>query len=207
VGALTFLSNGDVDCFIGKTKTSRREGVTLQYRMRPGPCAARALRRYTTELGLRDRPEASLYPGTLQSAFREVVKEQVRNVGLDPPFFSGHSFRAGHASDLFDAQVPLYVIKTVGRWRSDTVLRYYRDPDGAHRAAQQAAARLYHSWIGRDLVGGRVRPLTLTLLFKEGLIPQVAAIYNRASASSTGRSALLPRRGGARGRRCCLRIV
>jgi hypothetical protein len=49
-------------------------------------------------------------------------------IGLDPQYYSGHSFRAGGATDLFTARVPFHIIKKMGRWKSDSsCMRYYRD--------------------------------------------------------------------------------
>lgn len=42
-----------------------------------------------------------------------------------------HSFRAGGTTDAFTAGVPLAVVKTLGRWRSDAVLVYYRPSTAA----------------------------------------------------------------------------
>jgi hypothetical protein len=46
---------------------------------------------------------------------------------LDPRQYSGHSFRAGGATDLFTARVPYNIIKKFGRWKSDAAMKYYRD--------------------------------------------------------------------------------
>jgi hypothetical protein len=46
---------------------------------------------------------------------------------LDSSLYSGHSFRAGGATDLFTSRVPYNIIKKFGRWKSDAALKYYRD--------------------------------------------------------------------------------
>lgn len=48
-------------------------------------------------------------------------------VGMETTYYSGHSFRAGGATDLFVARVPYNIIKAMGRWKSDAALKYYRD--------------------------------------------------------------------------------
>ena len=42
------------------------------------------------------------------------------------PLLSTHSFRIGGASALANSGVPLHVVQQLGRWRSDTFLRYLR---------------------------------------------------------------------------------
>jgi len=72
------------------------------------------------------------------SWFRVQVKKAVAAVGLDPRLYSGHSFRAGGATDLFVAKTPYYVIKKRGRWLSDAAMIYYRDDDDVLEAVCNA---------------------------------------------------------------------
>lgn len=53
----------------------------------------------------------------------------VNLIGLDREFYSGHSLRAGGATDLFVAKVPYPIIKKAGRWKSDAASIYHRDED------------------------------------------------------------------------------
>lgn len=55
------------------------------------------------------------------------IKDLVAAVGLDPNQFSGHSLRAGGATDLFKSGVLYETIKKAGRWKSDEALIYIRD--------------------------------------------------------------------------------
>jgi hypothetical protein len=59
--------------------------------------------------------------------FRKMIKRAVAGIGLEPSAFSGHSGRAGGVTDAFNAGVAYATVKRFGRWRSDTVLLYYRD--------------------------------------------------------------------------------
>ena len=61
-----------------------------------------------------------------ESGYRRLIKRGVASIGLEAARFSGHSPRAGGATDMFAAGVPYYVIKKYGRWVSDTALIYYR---------------------------------------------------------------------------------
>ena len=46
------------------------------------------------------------------------------SLGFDPKLFAGHSFRRGGAFFAYQAGVPIELIKTLGDWRSDTILIY-----------------------------------------------------------------------------------
>ena len=60
-----------------------------------------------------------------KSAFVLRVKELVRQARIDGDF-AGHSFRAGGASDLYAANVPIESIMKMGRWKSQAALLYLR---------------------------------------------------------------------------------
>lgn len=49
------------------------------------------------------------------------------SAGLPP--FTGHSFRIGGTTEMLLAGVPPDVVKTLGRWSSDTFLKYWRSID------------------------------------------------------------------------------
>ena len=49
-------------------------------------------------------------------------------MGLDPQFYSGHSFRIGSATSATIAGLNDYEIKLLGRWSSDCYKRYIRSP-------------------------------------------------------------------------------
>jgi Phage integrase family len=84
--------------------------------------------------------QGTLYPAIRSSprAFRTLIKAGVRSLGLNPTLYSGHSARAGGATDLYAAGVPYYVVKTYGRWRSDAALIYYRCDSSIAQAAAVA---------------------------------------------------------------------
>lgn len=66
------------------------------------------------------------------------IQRSIASIGLDINRYSGHSFRAGGATDLFVARVPYPTIKKAGRWKSDAALRYYRDEVDVADAVAQA---------------------------------------------------------------------
>lgn len=83
-----------------------------------------------------------------QSWLRRFIKRCVSLIGLNPKLYSGHSLRAGGATDLFVAQVPYPYIKKFGRWKSDTALIYYRDEDNLAVVAADAFLQMNKYWWG-----------------------------------------------------------
>ncbi len=71
------------------------------------------------------------------------LKDTIRLLGLDPLQFSGHSFRRGGATSMAAAGVPDYIIKHVGRWKSDVYQIYtHVTQDNLVNASQQMATSL-----------------------------------------------------------------
>jgi integrase len=106
-----------------------------------GPNSAVALlREWFTKLDLWDSPDAFVFPAwsarkkcfnrtrsVTTDKLRKYVKSLVSKAGYDPKEFSGHSLRAGGATDLFTSGMSYTAIKKYGRWKSDAALLYYRD--------------------------------------------------------------------------------
>jgi hypothetical protein len=128
-----------------RTKTHRRGGPqrvrVVDY---PGRSAFKLLKRWFDHWGLWDCSEARLFPRVKRNRvtgaadfdfsktatscwWRRTISHFLLRVGLNPALYSGHSFRAGGATDLFVARVPYPYIKQMGRWRSDAALKYFRD--------------------------------------------------------------------------------
>jgi len=59
--------------------------------------------------------------------FLRWLRKLLRDMNLPASEFSGHSFRAGGATDLFRKKIPVALIKLMGRWRSDAYLIYCRE--------------------------------------------------------------------------------
>ena len=78
---------------------------------------------------------------------RSHIKKLVRANGLNPDFYSGHSLRAGGATDLFVARVPYFLIKKMGRWKSDAAMIYYRSEQDV---VCMQFRRLSRSWLTHD---------------------------------------------------------
>ena len=55
---------------------------------------------------------------------RKILKNCIKNLGLNPKLYGTHSFRIGRATDLERLGTPVETIKLMGRWRSNTVFKY-----------------------------------------------------------------------------------
>ena len=103
-------------------------------------CPFSALRRFVRAL-----PQP-VTPGPLfrfsSGAFltRADIVTLLRAVFPTQPLLQTHSFRIGGASALAAAGLPDYAIQVVGRWSSDSFLRYLRLPTADIRPFQQAMA-------------------------------------------------------------------
>ena len=82
---------------------------------------------------------------TSTSWLRAVIKKHARADGLNDKEFSGHSLRAGGATDLFVMRVPYFLIKKMGRWRSDAAMLYYRSEEDVCLAVARAFGELSRS--------------------------------------------------------------
>ena len=72
------------------------------------------------------RPSGSLIPSTLS---KQAFLQRCNQIwSLDQiPFTTGHSFRIGGAAHLLSVGVNPDIVRTLGRWSSDSFLRYWRD--------------------------------------------------------------------------------
>jgi hypothetical protein len=117
--------------------------------------AVKMLKAWCRANKLEGNPEAFLFPRwSARDGFfdwtkpasadwlRKEVKSLVAQVGEDPTSFSGHSFRAGGATDLFKTRTPYWIIKKAGRWKSDAALLYYRSEDDVTSAVAEAFSKL-----------------------------------------------------------------
>lgn len=140
---------------LGPTKTVRSgAGVSLEVHESEHPLSGvRLLRRLWAIRNLDQHPQEYVFcqidrrtpggkldPSTPASAtaYRNLIKCMVRSIGLDPRRYSGHSLRAGGATDLFALGTPYYVVKKMGRWKSDAALLYFRSESDVARIAAKA---------------------------------------------------------------------
>lgn len=118
---------------LDRSKCHRKgEAQTAVLVDRAGPCAFKLLKTLMTTLQgspneyifqSRSHPNQPLHRSWLANG----IKLALRQIHVNPASFSTHSLRAGGATDLMRANVPLEIIKKAGRWRSDEALKYLRD--------------------------------------------------------------------------------
>lgn len=139
-----------------RSKTHRSGEPELITFIDYGPYSAVSLmRRWFDTMGLWKKPQCTVFPAVSKAGkfnfdktpsdswWRKVIKGCCACIGLDSTKFSGHSLRAGGATDLFVARVPYYIIKKMGRWKSDAAMLYYRCEEDVEEAVKAAFTRLY----------------------------------------------------------------
>lgn len=152
------------------TKTVRRgSGVDVRITDYPGASAYKFLRRWYHRRSLHLHPKWYVFPHTEFAGngreprfhhsipakvrwLRTVIKDAATNLGRDPRYYSGHSLRAGGATDLFVLRVPYPQIKKYGRWVSDAAMVYYRDEIEVSGTVARAFGRVRRGRSRRECV-------------------------------------------------------
>lgn len=79
-------------------------------------------------------------PYVFKNSFLRLLEYYLERAGVpEPRRYSGHSFRSGGATDLWDARVSPRLIQLIGRWRSEAFWIYVRDHP-TERAMEAATA-------------------------------------------------------------------
>ena len=68
--------------------------------------------------------------------FIERIRSILKELGHNPNVYAGHSFRIGAATSSASVNTPDHLIKTLGRWSSDSYQLYIRTPDSLIKNAQ-----------------------------------------------------------------------
>jgi hypothetical protein len=144
-------SNMSFQLSLKRSKTHRTgRAIVISFVDRNGWSAVKLLRLYFDRFRLWHSYGAVLFPRVAKNKikswkmfgkvewFRKFIKKMVSKIGLDPKLYSGHSLRAGGATDLFVAKVPYPIIKKAGRWKSDAALLYYRDEEDVAQVVSKA---------------------------------------------------------------------
>jgi hypothetical protein len=153
----------EVTLVLRRTKTHRKGGPeTITIRDYGSNSGVRHLRRHFHRHNLWRSPQSLVYPSCnieghldwgklLQtSQFRSLIRQAVAATGRDSSLYSGHSLRAGGATDLFRAGALYPNIKKFGRWKSDTALIYYRDKDAVISAVFEGFRSLFTRMRSQD---------------------------------------------------------
>ena len=106
-------------------------------------CPVSALIHYLT---LRQRVHGPLFRfENGQFLTRQHIVDIIRATFPHQPDLNTHSFRVGGASALSDAGVPDQIIQIMGRWSSDSFLRYIHIPPESVREYQGSMASQSHT--------------------------------------------------------------
>ena len=111
----------------------------------PPMCATAAMRTYlATSAGTQQDPLFRYKDGRplSKSAFVDEIRRLLESASIaNASNYSGHSFRIGAATSAAVAGAPDWQIRAMGRWKSDSVLRYIRHDS----TAMKSLARLLTS--------------------------------------------------------------
>lgn len=140
---------------LSRSKTHRKGGPQdIHISDYPGLSAYKLIVEWMNKFNLWDKPNYYLLPsvngktGKLNflrpeglEKFRYRVKKYFSQANAGSGF-TGHSFRAGSATDLFANGVPVHEVQKMGRWKSLAVLVYYREEavEVARKAAKAFAS-------------------------------------------------------------------
>ena len=137
-----------------RSKTHRTgRAFQILFKDHPTPSAVSLMRRWfdLNQLGEPARTSLQLFPRRLSRtlflwsqplSYDALVASAVAMLGLAKEDYSGHSLRAGRATDLFVARTPHYAIKKMGRWITDSAMIYYRHEEDVAVAVHRAFRRL-----------------------------------------------------------------
>ena len=130
-----------------RSKTDQSgNGVTVHVGQSPDPliCPITAMRQYLAACTVREGELFAYHSRSVLS--KQDITREIRTVlplcGVShPQTYASHSLRIGAATTAAMAGVPEYLIRHMGRWKSDAVLQYIRvtSTNTAHLSAQLAS--------------------------------------------------------------------
>lgn len=126
---------------LGRTKTHRKgDPLLVTISDYSDICAYKLMRNWFDQNNLWEHPDYFVFPksdgrnGFIDfhqcdsvNSFRYRLKKHFARFGKMDTKFTGHSFRAGAATDLFASGVSIQDVQKYGRWKSMAVLIYYRE--------------------------------------------------------------------------------
>ena len=157
IGDLT-LSSTTATLFLPRSKSDRfNRGVLIRYfRTYNALCPIRSLHvclrvrsQRFSELSSIQTPLFLMPNGHPLSRSQFVQRRHLllSNIGVDASLYSAHSFRIGAASTAANVNLPVYLIKILGRWSSSAYQRYLRVSSStlAQALFTMASPLLHHS--------------------------------------------------------------
>lgn len=144
IGDVSLLQN-KVSVTLKSSKTDPfRKGVTIHVFRNHSSCPVSAMSKYL-RVRLHDHylPSDPLFVcanGTplTRNFFISCLKILLEKAGINPSSYSGHSFRLGAATTAAACSIEDHLIKTLGRWSSDSYCRYIKVSDAQLERAQLA---------------------------------------------------------------------
>lgn len=126
-----------------------RRGVCIQlHKINHSICPFLALQKYITF-----RVERKIYSSSSdplfitelgfpldRNYFIAKLKHVLQHIGYDASLYNGHSFRSGAATSAGQANIEDHMIKTLGRWRSQTYCSYIKASENTIKQAQKSLA-------------------------------------------------------------------
>jgi integrase len=147
ISDLKWLDTLSIQICIRRTKSNQAgPSQTVTLHDRPGPSSLKLLKSLLQTFGLSTSgPQAFIFhqDGLANLPLPRTwlcngIKASLTSIGVNPACYSTHSLRAGGATDLLRANVPIDIIKKAGRWNSDEVLKYLRDESFLARSCATA---------------------------------------------------------------------
>ena len=148
--SVTHVPTMYMEVFLSSSKTDPfRRGVKIKlFALGNSLCPVKAILKYLKlRYPLNSSPTSpffllpSMVPLT-RSTFTSMFQGVLQCVGLQDAHLKPHSFRIGAATAAAAAHVPEHLIKTLGRWSSDSYLRYIRTPPSLLAQAQSAIGQV-----------------------------------------------------------------
>ena len=120
-----------------------RQGMSIHLHRTDLPlCPVASLLAYLVARGTQEGPLFQLEDGSPLTHTQLVteLRKALRGAQIDPAKYAGHSFRIGAATTAAACGVPVEVIKTLGRWKSQAYQLYVRIPSTELAAISKSLA-------------------------------------------------------------------
>jgi hypothetical protein len=137
--------------WLSRSKANRSgDGELITVADYSGRSGVKLMKSWYDAMGLWGNDKALLFPSrksskgwnldkTISASWvRGSIKRLALSLGLEAKWYSGHSLRSGGATDLFVQRVPYFLIKKMGRWKSEAAVIYYRCDDDVRQAVAVA---------------------------------------------------------------------
>ena len=141
------LGIDNITVFIPQSKTDPfRQGHTVTiHATGMSTCPIQALNHYTKEVPLPQRCGPLFNAGRFSPLSRQqltTLRRLLQNTEHNQQHYASHSFRSGAATTAAAAGLPTWLIKTLGRWRSDAYQLYIHSSPAMLQSVPSLLARV-----------------------------------------------------------------